>query len=149
MKKFLLTSLFSFSLLLCFGQNPPVFRQFYFNPYLFNPAYAGISGYTEVYLTHRQQWVNFNDAPVISGFNIQYPTYKRVSFGFNFLTQEVVALRNSTAMLTFAYGIPIASNQSLRFGISGGVGINDLNLDDADYSNDPAVVNAAANKVYM
>lgn len=145
-------SLFAFLLFffsLCsVGQNAPVFRQFYFNPYLFNPAFAGSTGYTEVFLYHRQQWLNFNNAPIISGFNIQHSTPNRVAFGFNFTMQEVVALRNTSAMLTFAYRIPLSTNQYLSFGLSGGMGSNDLNLDNGDYSNDPAVVNALNNSFY-
>ncbi len=132
------------------AQNTPAFRQFNFNPFLFNAAYAGSNGYTEIYLVHRQQWLNFNDAPITSGFNIQYPTHKKVSLGFNFITQEVVALRNSTAMGTFAYHVPITGNQSLRFGISTGIGINNLSLEEGeDYSNDQAILNAAANAYYF
>ncbi|MBA4057662.1 MAG: hypothetical protein C0490_23310, partial [Marivirga sp.] len=74
------------------AQNLPSFRQFYFNPFLFNPAFTGLNGFTEISLTHRQQWLNVTDAPVASGFNVQYPTYSRASFGFNLLTQEAVAL---------------------------------------------------------
>jgi type IX secretion system PorP/SprF family membrane protein len=132
------------------GQNTPAFRQFNFNPFLFNSAYAGSNGYTEVYLVHRQQWLNFNDAPVTSGFNLQYPTQKKVSLGFNFVTQEVVALRNSTAMGTFAYHVPITGNQSIRFGISAGIGINNLSLEEGeDYSDDEAILSAAANPSYF
>jgi type IX secretion system PorP/SprF family membrane protein len=133
---------------MAFCQNPPAFRQFHFNPYLFNPAFAGIEGYTEVFVFHRQQWLNFNDAPVASGLNLQYAGHNRVSFGLNVVNQEVVALRNTSALLTFVYRIPISANQFLSFGISGGMGTNTLKLDDADYSNDPAVINALDNSFY-
>jgi len=129
------------------GQNMPAFRQFYFNPYLFNPAFAGASDYTEVSLLYRQQWLGFNNAPSAAGFTIQYPTQNRVSFAMSFLSQEVVALRSTSAQATFAYRIPITEKQFLFFGLSGGVIYNDLNLD-ADYSNDPTILNASSTKYY-
>lgn len=133
--------------LLSIGQNAPAFRQYYFNPYLFNPAFAGINGYTEVSVLYRQQWLGFNNAPSAAGFTVQYPTQNRASFGMNFISQEAVALRTTSTQATFAYRIPITANQFLFFGISGVVGFNNLKLD-ADYSNDPTILSAADHTVY-
>ncbi len=148
MKNGLLTSILFFLSLLATGQNAPAFRQFYFNPYLFNPAFAGMNGYTEVSLVYRQQWLGFNNGPAATGFTLQYPSQNRASFGMNFLTQEVVALRTTSTQATFAYRIPITANQFLFFGLSGVAGYNDLNLNGADYSNDPTILNAAASTFY-
>ena len=133
-----------------FGQTTTPFRQFYFNPYLANPAFTGINGAPELYLVYRKQWMNVNDAPTTMGVNLQYPTKKRVSLGLNIISDEVVALRNTTVLATFAYAIPLTSTQTLRFGISGGVGMNDLNLKEGEYDpNDPLIINAAQNSFYM
>jgi len=148
MRKGLFACSFLLVSLLATGQNAPAFRQFYFNPYLFNPAFAGMSGYTEVSLVYRQQWLGFNNAPAFTGFTLQYPSQNRASFGMNFLTQEVVALRTTSTQATFAYRIPITANQFLFFGLSGVAGYNDLNLNGADYSNDPTILNAASNTFY-
>ena len=131
-----------------FGQNNPAFRQFYFNPYLFNPAFAGTLDNTEVSVFYRQQWLGFNNAPMATGFTLQYPTQDRVSFGMNFVSQETVALRTTSLQSTFAYRVPISSNQFIFFGLSGVLGYNNLNLSDRDYSNDPAILNASSTKFY-
>jgi type IX secretion system PorP/SprF family membrane protein len=130
------------------GQNLPAFRQFYFNPYLFNPAFTGTHDYTVASVFHRQQWLGFNNAPSATGFTLQYPTQDRVSLGMNIIAQETVALRTTSSQATFAYRIPITSNQFIFFGLSGVVGYNNLNLNDADYSNDPAILNASTTKFY-
>ena len=130
------------------GHRP--YRQFSANPYLFNPAFVGINNQTELNLAYRQQWVNFKDAPVITGLNLQIPTNKRVALGFNISTDKQVLLRNSTFMATFGYIIPISENQTLRFGISGGAGINALDLSAEELnSNDPAIINASNNNFYV
>jgi type IX secretion system PorP/SprF family membrane protein len=130
------------------GHRP--YRQFSANPYLFNPAFVGINNQTELNLAYRQQWVNFKDAPVITGLNLQIPTNKRVALGFNVSTDKQVLLRNSSFMATFGYIIPISENQTLRFGISGGAGMNalDLNAEELN-SNDPAIINASNNNFYV
>ncbi len=148
MRNGLLIGIFSFFSLLAIGQNAPAFRQFYFNPYLFNPAYAGMNGYTEISLLYRQQWLGFNNVPAATGFTIEYPTHNRASFGMNFLSHEVVALHTTSTQATFAYRIPITARQFLFFGLSGVAGYNNLNINDADYSNDPTILNAASNTFY-
>ena len=141
-------SLFNFLQAQTPGHRP--YRQFFANPYLFNPAFVGINNQAEVNLAYRQQWVNFKDAPVITGINVQFPTNNRVSIGFNVSTDKQVLLRNSTFMATFGYIVPISENQSLRFGISGGAGMNSLDLNAEELnSNDPAIINASNNNFYV
>ncbi|MBA4053722.1 MAG: hypothetical protein C0490_03330 [Marivirga sp.] len=128
----------------------PFYRQYSINPYLFNPAFVGINNTLEANLVYRQQWTNFKDAPVTAGFNIQFPTNERVAVGLNVFTDKQVLMRNSNFMATFGYTVPLATNQSLRFGISGGVGINKLDLTAEELnSNDPAILNASGNNFYV
>jgi type IX secretion system PorP/SprF family membrane protein len=130
------------------AQNLPTFRQFNLNPFLFNPAFNAIDNYTEVSLIHRQQWLKIDDAPVASGIAAQFALYSRASLGLSIVSQESVALRNTLAKMIFAYRIPIAKDHTLSFGLTFGVGFNDLDLEDVDYSNDPAILNASDNKAY-
>ncbi len=141
--------LLSFSTL--WAQAPgPFYRQYFANPYLFNPAFVAINNTLEANLVYRQQWTNFKDAPVTAGFNVQLPANERVALGFSIFTDKQVLLRNSNFMATFGYIVPLATNQSLRFGISGGVGINKLDLTAEELNtNDPVITNAAGNNFYV
>lgn len=78
---------------------------------------------------------------------MQLPSSNRASFGLSVLSQEVVALQTTATQATFAYRIPISSSQFLFFGISGVANFNNLKPD-MDYSNDPTILNAAANRFY-
>lgn len=153
MKKVFLLSILSYLAAVHFAnaQAPgPFYRQFNFNPYVFNPAYVGINETPEVNLVHRQQWTNFKDAPVTTGASIQLPTSERVAVGLNISTDKQVLLRNSTFMATFGYIVPLAKNQSLRFALSGGVGLNKLDLTAEEMNtNDPAILKATGNNFYF
>jgi type IX secretion system PorP/SprF family membrane protein len=135
-----------------YGQNYThisTYRQFFYNPYLFNPAFVGING-SEINLSYRQQWINFEDAPVMTGVSYQHQSKNKVSFGFNLTSDKQVLLKKSSALLTFGYTLPLGESHSLRFGLSGGVGMNTLDLDaDELNSNDPAIINAANNGFYV
>jgi hypothetical protein len=105
------------------AQNPgPFYRQFNFNPYLFNPAYVGINNQIEASVAYRQQWATFKDSPVTAGASFQLPQSDRVALGFNMMTDKQVLLQHSNVMATFGYVVPITHNQTIRFGLSGGVG---------------------------
>jgi type IX secretion system PorP/SprF family membrane protein len=128
----------------------PFYRQFYFNPYIFNPAFVGINNELEANISYRQQWTNFKDAPVTAGASIQFPTSERVALGFNLYSDKQVLLQNTNFMATFGYVVPISKNQSLRFALSGGVGLNKLDLTAEELNtNDPAIANAAGNNFYV
>jgi len=148
---FTLHILFLLSVTVLKAQAPgPFYRQYATNPYLFNPAFVAINNTLEANVVYRQQWTNFKDAPVTAGFNVQFPTNERVSVGLNVFTDKQVLMRNSNFMATFGYTVPLATNQALRFGISGGVGINKLDLTVEELnSNDPAIMNASGNNFYV
>ena len=73
---------------------------------------------------------------------------KKLSLGVTMVTNEAASLERSSAVFTFGYKIKINDNHSVRFGISGGTGYSKLNVGDADFSNDPAVLNSGANQFY-
>lgn len=128
----------------------PFYRQFSFNPYLFNPGYVAINNSLEASVSYRQQWTNFKDAPMTAGASFQMPTSARVSVGFNMFTDKSVLLSNSNFMATFGYIVPIAKNQSLRFGLSGGVGVNKLDLSAEEMNtNDPTIMRASGSNYYI
>lgn len=153
MKKGIVLSILSLLVVfqLATAQAPgPFYRQFYFNPYVFNPAFVGINQTSEANLVHRQQWTNFKDAPVTTGASLQFPTSDRVALGVNIYTDKQVLLRNTNIMGTFGYVVPIAADQSLRFAISGGVGLNKLDLTVEEMNtNDPAIAKASGNNYYV
>ncbi|HTF17144.1 MAG TPA: PorP/SprF family type IX secretion system membrane protein [Chryseolinea sp.] len=133
------------------AQNPgPFYRQFNFNPYLFNPAYVGINNQIEASVAYRQQWANFKDSPVTAGASLQLPESDRVALGFNIMTDKQVLLQHSNFMATFGYVLPIARNQTIRFGLSGGVGLNKLDLEASELNtNDPVITRSQGTNYYV
>lgn len=58
------------------AQQRPYYTQYILNNYILNPAFAGIENYTDVKISHRQQWVGLQDAPVTTYLTIHAPTKK-------------------------------------------------------------------------
>ena len=66
MKKGTLIFVMTMVVLPAWAQLRPQYTQYILNQYIINPAVAGIEPYTDIKLSHRQQWVGIEDAPVTS-----------------------------------------------------------------------------------
>ncbi|UII19714.1 PorP/SprF family type IX secretion system membrane protein [Fulvivirga ligni] len=131
------------------AQELPVYNQFYFNPYLYNPSFVANSGRSEINATYRKQWVDIGDAPEVGALNFQYATKGNVSLGLSLQSEKSVLLRSDFGFVTFGYKVPFQGDDHyVKFGLSGGVIHNTLDVEaliassGSDILNDPAVINA-------
>lgn len=132
------------------AQQIPIYRHFYLNPSILNPAFNGSKGYNELNLYYRQQWVGIEDAPKIVGLNFQLPTRKNLFFGLDIYSEEVVFQRTSVGVLTMGYALPLSKDHEIRFALSGGGGLNSFNLtEDELNTTDPLVFQANQNSYYL
>ncbi len=149
MRKILVAALFLLVGRSIQAQQYPVFSQYYLTPYLYNPAAVANSGRTEVNLLYRQQWSGIEDAPTTQAFTFEYPTKKHLYFGANFYHDKTILLNTSSLMLGLAYRVDLAKNQSVKFGISSGVGFNNFDLANADYPDDEALRSVLNNTSFL
>ena len=68
--------LFAFCFQKTSAQQRPHYTQYVLNNFIINPAVAGIENYTDVKISHRQQWVGLQDAPVTTYLTIHGPLKK-------------------------------------------------------------------------
>ncbi len=59
-----------------YAQQKPQYSQYILNPFLLNPAFAGIDNFVDIKMSHRHQWVGIDGAPVTSYFTITSPVGK-------------------------------------------------------------------------
>lgn len=125
------------------------FRQFAFNPYLFNPAYAAMAGRSELNIGLRKQWLDFRDAPMTGSMNLQLPVSSRMVVGGNFLSQSQVMINSSVIDASLTYIVPLTARQEIRLGLAGGVGMNRLALTANEMNTvDPVIANAAGTSFF-
>lgn len=120
------------------GQDLPLFTHYYANPYIYNPAYAGIEGRPIVSLTHRQQWIGIEDAPITSNLTFHTPIVGGFSMGLNVTQDKFGIFKSSGALLSFGYSVPLGFNQYISFGLSGGAKYQSIDFTGVDLS-DPAI----------
>jgi type IX secretion system PorP/SprF family membrane protein len=149
MRKRILWLFLSFLPFLSEAQQVPVYSQFFMNPYLYNPAFAGIEGHTVVYFMHRQQWVGIEGAPQYSHVVFHTPLKNRLALGGEISTDKQGPLTDNSFRVTGGYLLPLDRKHYLRFGLSLGAGNNAVDLDAIGNSADPALVNLLDNNFYM
>ncbi|HEY9006139.1 MAG TPA: PorP/SprF family type IX secretion system membrane protein [Ohtaekwangia sp.] len=144
--------LFILTLLVCqvaYGQNPPVFSQFFANPYQFNPSYVANNGYAEANLFYRRQWLGVDNTPTVGAVNIQAPVGRNVSLGLTAYNDKSILLSSTSVLATFGYRIRFAQAHNLNFGLSGGVGFNSFDYSSLENTNDPALANVSQNNTFV
>lgn len=154
MKKHLFCILVSLTgFITCQGQRLPFFTHHVLNPYIYNPAFAGYNQSTVFYLTHRQQWLGIEGAPVSTHLSFHTPVGNNnpISLGVNLVHDRVGVLRHSTAKATLAYLVPLSVEKEhyVKFGFSAGVGVHQYDLSEANVASDALIQRAATNSTFL
>ena len=131
------------------AQKIPLYTQYFTNPYIYNPAYAGLEGRSVFTLTHRRQWVGITDAPVTSNFVYHTALKGGVNLGVNVTQDEAGIFKTSSGLLTFGYTVGLGWNHFLSFGISGGAAFNSIDLSSGVNVNDPALSSVLDNNTSL
>ena len=102
------------------GQQTRLSNLYGHNKYSFNPAYAGLSGCTEVNFSHMNQWTKVEGAPVTNFLSANTRIGKSLGIGGNVLLDQVGMYQNISASGSIAYGFDFAKFHTIRLGLSGG-----------------------------
>lgn len=103
------------------GQQDPVYSQYMNNMLTIQPAYAGLTGYTNVTGLSRVQWIGFDGSPVTNTLTIQGPFNRyNIGFGVSLINDKFGPVRQNALYTDYAYRILLDNSQYLSFGIKGG-----------------------------
>lgn len=102
-----------------FTQDLPLFTQNFTNTFIYNPSFAGLD-YGSITLAHNRGFVNAQGAPVTNFFSLNMPVSEtNLGFGVAVISEEVNFFNNLYASGALAYHIPLGSDNSFSFGLSG------------------------------
>lgn len=100
------------------AQLTPMKSQFFHNPYLVNPAMAGLTGKPVIFSNYSNQWNKIDGSPVLMSLSASSPINSKASVGVNIIKDKAGLLGKTQAMGSFSYKVPLSKEQSLRFGVS-------------------------------
>jgi type IX secretion system PorP/SprF family membrane protein len=124
------------------AQLTPLGSQYFLNPYLGNPAFAGVDPGFTGNLAYRSQFNKVEGSPVTQALTAAYGFNNRVGVGLNAYNDKAGLLKRTRVVATYAYHLPLGDkDQKLHFGLS--LGINNERLNQQDVigdTDDPVIV---------
>lgn len=94
-------------------------------PFL-NPAAAGAAQSLNAAMFYRLQWVGFDGAPALGGFNINTPlgTNKNNNVGLTFINDRIGVNNRNQVSANYAYSLRFKNKSRLSFGASASINMN-------------------------
>jgi len=135
-----------------FAQQLPFSSQYYTNPFVMNPAYAGINDNINAYITHRSQWTGLAGAPQTSYFTIDGPIpAKNSSLGLKIYSDVTDIISRAGVFANYAYRIKISDSNNLYLGVACGVFNNKIDFSKAQVPDpdDPFLSQQSQNKTIV
>ena len=89
------------------SQQPLVYNQFFMNPYVYNPAYAGVEGHSVLFLMYKNQYSNIDGAPKTYHANFHVPLRGGIAFGASAHNESHGVLNTVSGKVTGGYLLSI------------------------------------------
>jgi type IX secretion system PorP/SprF family membrane protein len=127
MKKILILTIVLYTSVSSFAQQLPLYSNYFFTPYMYNPALSGKSGDTELSIVHRRQWTGIQGSPETSaiGLNggIDSEKWGYSLYAYNDQTDIV----SRTAFYgNYAYHLRFSETGTISFGLGAGYLYNSI-----------------------
>jgi len=108
----------------CMAQHTPLTSQYLFNGLAINPAYAGSRDVLSATLTHRQQWVGFDGAPVTQTIAVHAPVRRsKVGLGLMVFNDRIGVSNETGVLANYAYRIKMPNRAKLALGLGAGLSL--------------------------
>ena len=104
-----------------FAQQLPQFTSYQLSPFLYNPAFAGVDGTTQLNAVIRNQWSGVREAPqtdIINGYGLL--RNEKMGLGATAFKDVAGADSRRGITLSYAYHLRVKNDMSLSLGLSAG-----------------------------
>jgi type IX secretion system PorP/SprF family membrane protein len=103
------------------GQQDPLYSQYFNNPMLINPAFAGSTERLYAGLAYRAQWAGVQGGPMTYNFNTHIALVNnKVGVGMMAVQDQLGDIKNTTIGTTYAYHLQLKNYTTFSFGMQTG-----------------------------
>ncbi len=115
------------------AQQVPLYSQYWYHPYLYNPARTGFDDQAQAYFIYRRQWVGFEDGPQTQALTFNMPVMNRkAGFGVYLFNDMSSIFRRLGGSFTYAYHINFSENLDHRLSLGLSAGVQDIRINYSD-----------------
>jgi len=151
MKKYLITTgLAILATVSANAQQLPLFSQYYYNRFIYNPAFTGVESQSSAYLIHHSQWKDIPGSPVTYALTVDGPVAKnKIGLGLSLFNDQAGIFNRSGLYSSYSYRFSLATDHDLTLGLSAGVIDNKVDFSNAEAKdiNDPLLYGQMQRKV--
>lgn len=113
------------------AQQIPLYSQYWYHPFLYNPALTGASGSPQLFFVYRRQWAGFDQAPETRAATFDMPVMSnKAGFGGYVYNDQSSIFRRWEGSFSYAYHINFAEKHRLSLGLSAGAQSVRINYSD-------------------
>jgi type IX secretion system PorP/SprF family membrane protein len=122
MKQFI-TFFFLFSALVeGFAQQDPLYSQYINNPFVLNPAYAGLTDNLNLSLSYRNQWAGYEGSPKTINANGHLSLFNnKMGAGLMMVSDQIGSKKTNEVMAAYSYRVNVTEGKLLSFGLQAGI----------------------------
>ncbi|GCD76909.1 hypothetical protein JCM31826_03910 [Thermaurantimonas aggregans] len=115
-------SLVAFSLTIsAFSQQVPLYSNYFFTPYIYNPAMSGLSATPELSAIFRRQWTGFDGAPQTAALAFNGASLSnKVGYSVYAYNDQASLLERNAIYGAYAYKVQFGDKNFIDFGIGAG-----------------------------
>ncbi len=117
MRKLPIIALLTAVVNLAYAQQVPQSYLYGYNLFLINPALSGTNNCTEISMSHHNQWVKLEGAPITNHLTVSTRLGNHWGVGGQFMLDKIGMLQQVSALGNVSYGF-YSGQQSLRLGLS-------------------------------
>lgn len=136
-KRIISTIILVLSLQVVYGQQEPLYSQYYNNFSLLNPAYVGTHDFFTVTSSVRSQWVNEPGSPRTGSLALHGGIGNNLGMGLSAIFDKVYVLNETHLYADISYAIQLSDKTTLSFGLKGGGSFVNVDLQSLGITNDP------------
>lgn len=114
-----------FTVCLSWSQQVPQSYLYSYNAFMINPAASGLNRCTEVGVSHHNQWVKIEGAPITNYLTISTQVGRKWGLGGQFMMDKIGMLQQFSGLGNVSYGL-LNGKQTLRLGLS--IGYNNYRV---------------------
>ena len=120
-----------------YGQQEPLYSQYYNSFNIINPGYAGAHDFFTFTTSVRRQSTGEPDSPQTGVLSVHGNVGKNLGIGFSIAYDKVSVLNDTGLYADFSYTISTSEKSRLAFGIKGGGNFINVNLTKLGLKTDP------------
>lgn len=128
------------------AQQIPLYSNYFFTPYIYNPSLSGASGFTEMALMHRRQWADVQGSPETNALGINGSLNEEKVGWSVYAFNDVTDIVSRVGVYgNYAYHLNLTDNAKLSFGLGAGYLNNQIDQNAIRSQDNEAIISVTTN----